>query len=318
MKIGNIELNNNIFSAPMAGVSDIVYRKILKDMGAGLVFTEMVSAKALFYGDKKTKSLMKFEDSERPVAIQIFGSDPEIMAKGARIAAQTGADIIDINMGCPVQKVAGHGDGSALMKNPLLAGEIVYAVKNAVSVPVTVKIRKGWDDTSVNAPEFAKILEKNGADLITVHGRTRKQMYSGNADLDIIADVKKNVKIPVIGNGDIFTPQDAVKMIKKTGCDGVMPARGLLGNPWLIKQIVELFSGGEVLTSPTLEDKKEMALYHTKKMVKEYGEYAGIRQSRSHLLWYIKGFKDAAKIRGEISTITSLKELEERLLKIWK
>jgi len=316
MKLGNLHLENNIFSAPMAGVSDLPYREILKEMGAGLVFTEMVSAKALWYKDKKTHQLMQMSERERPVAVQIFGNDPEIMAYGAKTARDAGADVIDINMGCPVPKVAGNGDGSALMKDPKLAGQIVKAVKNAIDCPLTVKIRKGWDDSNINAVEFAEIIQENGADLVTVHGRTRAQMYSGKADWEIIARVKEKLDIPVIGNGDIFEAADALEMIKQTGCDGVMPARGLQGNPWLIKQINELLNTGKVVTVPSMEEKKEMAYRHCEMLVKAYGEYNGIRQSRSHLLWYMKGFKDAAKIRGKMGTVENLQQVKQRLNEI--
>lgn len=313
MKLRNLELKNNIFTAPMAGVSDIAYREILKEMGAGLVFTEMVSSRALWYKDKKTAQLMKMSDTEHPVAVQIFGNDPEIMAFGAKAARDAGADVIDINMGCPVPKVAGNGDGSALMKDPTLAGKIVKAVRNAIDIPLTVKFRKGWDSSSVNAVHFAEVLQENGADLVTVHGRTREQMYTGSADWEIIARVKERLDIPVVGNGDIFCADDAKNMLEQTGCDGVMPARGLQGNPWLVKQISELLTYGTVTTSPSLAQKKEMAYRHAKMLVSLYGEYNGIRQSRSHLLWYMRGFKDAAKIRGAMGTVESLTQLKERL-----
>ncbi len=313
MKIGSLILKNNIFSAPMAGVSDVSYRLILKEMGAGLVFTEMISSKALFYGDKKTEAIMKIDDNEHPVAVQVFGSEPETVAYGAKCAEKKGADIIDINMGCPVPKVAEHGDGSALMKNPKLAGEIVKAVKKAVTVPLTVKIRKGWDEKSVNAVSFAEMLEDSGADAVTVHGRTREQMYGGRADLEIIARVKEALTIPVIGNGDIFSAEDAKKMVDLTGCDAVMPARGLEGNPWLIKQILELFNVGKVLTTPTKTDKKEMAVRHAAALCEIYGEESGIRKSRCHLLWYTKGFKNAASLRGRLARAVTLNEVKALL-----
>ena len=313
MKIGSLILKNNIFSAPMAGVSDVSYRLILKEMGAGLVFTEMISSKALFYGDKKTEAIMKIDDNEHPVAVQVFGSEPETVAYGAKCAEKNGADIIDINMGCPVPKVAGHGDGSALMKNPKLAGEIVKAVKKAVTVPLTVKIRKGWDEKSVNAVSFAEMLEDSGADAVTVHGRTREQMYGGRADLEIIARVKEKLTIPVIGNGDIFSAEDAKKMVDLTGCDAVMPARGLEGNPWLIKQILELFNVGKVLTIPTETDKKEMAVRHAAALCEIYGEGSGIRKSRCHLLWYTKGLKNAASLRSRLARAVTLNEVKALL-----
>lgn len=315
MKIGNVEIKNNIFAAPMAGVSDIAYRAILKEMGAGLVCTEMVSGKALWYKDKKTAELMALSAFEHPVAVQIFGSEPDIVAFGAKCAEAAGADIVDINMGCPVPKVAGHGDGSALMKNPKLAGEIVKAAKKAVNVPITVKFRKGWDDKNINAVEFALVLQENGADAVTVHGRTREQMYSGKADREIIARVKEKVDIPVIGNGDIFCAEDAAEMLRVTGCDGVMPARGLEGNPWLIKQIEELLREGKVSCKPTENDRKMMAVRHAAELCKIYGEENGIRRSRCHLLWYTKGFKDAARLRSRLARAVTLDEVKAILEK---
>ena len=313
MKIGGLKLKNNIISAPMAGVSDVSYRLILKEMGAGLVYTEMISSKALFYGDKKTEAIMKIDDNEHPVAVQVFGSESETVAYGAKRAEESGADIVDINMGCPVPKVAGHGDGSALMKDPKLAGEIVRAVKKAITVPLTVKIRKGWDEKSVNAVSFAEMLEDSGADAVTVHGRTREQMYGGRADLEIIARVKEKLEIPVIGNGDIFSAEDAKRMIDLTGCDAVMPARGLEGNPWLIKQILELFESGKVLTLPTEADKKAMAVRHAAALCEIYGEKSGIRKSRCHLLWYTKGFKNAASLRSRLAGAVTLNEVKSLL-----
>ncbi|MBQ3054096.1 MAG: tRNA dihydrouridine synthase DusB [Clostridia bacterium] len=313
MKIGNLKFENNIFTAPMAGISDIAYRSILKEMGAGLVFTEMVSAKALWYKDKKTKQLMLLDKNEHPVAIQIFGSDPEICAYGAKMAELEGADIVDINMGCPVPKVANHGDGSALMKNPKLAGEIVKAVKSAVKIPVSVKFRKGWDDNNINAVCFAKVLEENGADMLTVHGRTKMQMYQGKADWEIISRVKESVSVPVVGNGDIFTPEDGKQMLEQTGCDGIMLARGLKGNPWLVKQTLEYINSGKISSFPTTEERKEMAIRHVFNLCKYYGENIGVKMSRSHLLWYIKGFKDAAIIRNEISRVETLEDVKKGL-----
>lgn len=317
MKIGSVETDNNIFAAPLAGVTNKVYRKILKDMGAGLLYTEMISAKALCFGDKKTMQLMSLEDEKKPLAVQIFGSEPDIMAEGARIVLESvHPDIIDINMGCPVPKVAGNGEGSALLKNPELAGEIVKKVKLAVNVPVTAKIRSGWDETSINAISVAKALEYNGLDAIAVHGRTRTQYYSGTADRNIVRDVKKAVKIPVIGNGDIFSPESAKDMFDSTGCDAVMLGRGIMGNPWLVRECVEYMNGEEV-TEHTLGDVINMALYHTKKLVENRGENYGIKEARSHLTWYVKGYRGAAKIKNLLTSAVSLDEIEE-IFNMWR
>ncbi len=317
MKIGSIETENNIFAAPLAGVTNKVYRKILKDMGAGLLYTEMISAKALCFGDKKTMQLMSIDEEKGPVAVQIFGSEPDIMADGAKIAVETvRPDIIDINMGCPVPKVAGNGEGSALMKNPELAGEIVKKVKLAVNIPVTAKIRSGWDNDTINAVEVAKILEYNGLDAIAVHSRTRMQYYSGTADRSVIRDVKNAVKIPVIGNGDIFSPQSAEDMFAFTGCDAVMLGRGIMGNPWLMRECVE-YIGGKQVTEHSLSDVIDMAIYHTEKLVESRGENYGIKEARSHLTWYVKGYRGAAKIKNLLTSAVTVEEIKE-IFDMWR
>lgn len=309
MKIGNINVKNNVFLAPMAGITDITFRKICKRYGCGVTYSEMVSAKGLYYKDKKTASLMKLDDEEDIAAVQIFGSDPKIMAEIAPRVEEMGADFIDINMGCPTPKIVNNGDGSALLKNPELAGEIVYAVSRAVSVPVTVKIRKGWE--SENAVYMSRILEQGGAAAITVHGRTREQFYSGKADWDIIKRVKETVKIPVIGNGDIFTAQDALNMFKVTGCDGVMVARGAEGNPFIFRQIEEILQTGEVRYIPTNRDKLRQALEHTKMLVEDKGEDRGIKEARKHIAWYIKGMKDSSVVKSKVFKATALAEIDE-------
>ena len=319
MKIGNIDFQSKVFLAPLAGITDMAFRRVCKSFGAAYSETEMVSAKALSFGDKKSFELMKIADDEHPCGVQLFGSEPEIIASSAKLAVESGADIIDINMGCPAPKVANNGCGSALMKNPALCGEIVGAVKNAVDVPVTVKIRKGFDKTAPNAVEVAKICEQNGADAITVHGRTRDQYYSGQCDLDIIKQVKENVSIPVIGNGDIRDIKSAERMFDYTACDAVMVARAALGNPWIFKILTEYFEKGIIISEPNSEDKLRIMREHIELVVKYKGEYMGMLQSRKHIAWYLKGFKDAAKFRNEAGTLSTLDDmysLIDRVLKV--
>lgn len=297
--------------APMAGVTDLTFRLICKSFGAEGLTTEMVSAKGLYYKDKKTASLMKLDEREKPASIQIFGSEPEIIAQIAPIVESFGPSAIDINMGCPMPKIVNNGDGSALMKNPELAGKIVRAAADSVKIPVTVKIRKGWDcDT---AAEFAKVLEANGAAAVTVHGRTREQFYQGTADWDTIKSVKAAVKIPVIGNGDIFTAKDAERMLGYTGCDGVMVGRGAQGNPFIFRQIKEYFETGHVTYMPTFRDKIEQAIEHTKMICEEKGEVRGIPEVRKHIAWYIKGIPHSAELKTRVFKITTLSEMVEVL-----
>lgn len=313
MQIGNVLLQNNVFLAPMAGVTDLPFRLLCKEQGCGLVYTEMVSAKGLYYKDKKTETLLQIDEREKPVAVQIFGSDPDIMAQIANEVAKTGASIIDINMGCPTPKIVKNGEGSALMLKPALIGEIVKAVSQAVDLPVTVKIRKGWDDLHVNADEVAVIAEENGAAAIAVHGRTREQFYSGQADWDIIKKVKRSVKIPVIGNGDITTPEDAKNMIEHTGCDGIMIGRGAQGNPWVFGRVIHYLNTGELLEQPTPQQKIDKAIEHIRLLVEYKGERIGIREARKHVAWYVKGLRNAAKVKQEVNRIDTLNEMEETL-----
>lgn len=313
MQIGNVLLQNNVFLAPMAGVTDLPFRLLCKEQGCGLVYTEMVSAKGLYYKDKKTETLLQIDEREKPVAVQIFGSDPDIMAQIANEVAKTGASIIDINMGCPTPKIVKNGEGSALMLKPALIGEIVKAVSQAVDLPVTVKIRKGWDDLHVNADEVAVIAEENGAAAIAVHGRTREQFYSGQADWDIIKKVKRSVKIPVIGNGDITTPEDAKNMIEHTGCDGIMIGRGAQGNPWVFGRVIHYLNTGELLEQPTPQQKIDKAIEHIRLLVEYKGERIGIREARKHVAWYVKGLRNAAKVKQEVNRIDTLSEMEETL-----
>ena len=285
--------------------------QICKSFGADFVTTEMVSAKGLYYKSKKTASLMTISNEEKPCAIQFFGSDPEIMAEVAPQLEEAGAFSIDINMGCPMPKIAGNGDGAALMKNPRLAGKIVRAVKDAVNIPVTVKFRKGWDSNTCS--EFAKVLEANGADSLTLHARTKEQLYSGKADLGAIKEVKNAVKIPVIGNGDIFTPQDARNMLDITGCDGVMVGRGALGNPFIFREIKELFKNGTVSNYPAETERLKTALIHANMLCIDKGEHIGVLEARKHIAWYVKGLKNANNLKNRVFSATSLAEITEIL-----
>ncbi len=298
---------SKIHLAPMAGVTDLTFRLICREYGAEGLTTEMVSAKGLYYKSDKTSSLMQLDPREKPAAIQIFGSDPGIMAEIVPHVESFGAAAIDINMGCPMPKIVNNGDGSALMKNPILAGKIVRAVTDNATVPVTVKIRKGWDFET--AGEFAKVLEANGAAAITVHGRTREQLYNGNADWDTIKKVKDSVKIPVIGNGDIFSAEDAKKMLEYTGCDGVMVGRGAQGNPFIFTQIQEYFKTGKITFSPTYHDKLTAALRHTQILCRDKGESRGVREARKHIAWYIKGLPKSNELKNRVFTLTSMDQL---------
>lgn len=318
MNIKNVEFNSIAFLAPMAGMADMAFRELCADYGAGYTVTEMVSSKGLTMGDKKSAMLLTLGEREGKAGAQIFGDNPEIMAEAAVKCLEFKPDIIDINMGCPAPKVAMNGGGASLMKSPRLAGEIVKAVSQAVDIPVTVKIRKGWDDNSVNAVELAEILEKNGAAAIAVHGRTRMQMYSGEVDYDIIRRVKEAVDIPVIGNGDITDVQSAAIMLEKTGCDAIMIGRGALGNPWIFQQINAYLNECRVIPEPSLTEKMTVMLAHIKKIIEYKGEYTGIREARHHAGYYTKGLRGGAKFRAEMGSLESFEQLEEITYRIIK
>ena len=309
INIGNVALSSNVIMAPMAGVTDTAYRVLLKEQGAGLTCTEMVSAKGIFYKNKNNKMILQTALDEHPVAVQLFGSDPVIMASMAERIAED-FDIIDVNMGCPVPKIVNNGEGSALMKTPELAGRILSTMVRVLSKPVTVKFRKGFDDRHVNAVEFAKMAEQSGVSAITIHGRTRSQMYAGNADWDIIRAVKEAVSIPVFGNGDIFTPEDAKRMMDETGVDGVAIARGAKGNPWLIRRSIHYLETGELLPEPELSEKKEMMIRHAELMVEYKGERIAIQEMRKHLAWYTAGIPGSAKLRSKMNSLNTLEELK--------
>ncbi|AVX19319.1 MULTISPECIES: tRNA dihydrouridine synthase DusB [Carboxydocella] len=313
MKIGGVRLANRVFAAPMAGVTDRSFRQLAREMGCGLVYTEMISDLALLYSNKKTLEMVDIGDEPKPIAVQIFGSRPEEMARAAELVEEAGATIIDINMGCPAPKIVRNNEGAALMRDPELAGRIVEAVCSAVKVPVTVKMRKGWDENSVNVLEVAKIVEAAGAKAVTIHGRTRSQMYSGQADWRIIAAVKTELKIPVIGNGDIWTPQDAARMLAETGCDAVMIGRGALGNPWIFRRTVHYLATGELLPEPTAAEKVQMAKRHLDLLLAEKGEYIAVREMRKHAAWYVKGLREATRLREEINKATSAQEVKDCL-----
>lgn len=297
MKIGSVILENPVILAPMAGVTDLPFRILAKEMGCGLVYSEMVSDKGLLYHNEHTLKMTAIEESEKPVTMQIFGSDPFSMAKAARIVEKAGPTIIDINMGCPTPKIIKNGEGSALMREPDLAYEIMARVVEAVEVPVTVKIRKGWDDQSINAVQIAQLAEKAGVSAIAVHGRTRAQFYAGEADWDIIRQVKQNVSIPVIGNGDIRSPQDAVRMLTQTNCDGIMIGRGAQGNPWIFRQVTHYLATGQLLPMPGIQERMDLLLRHLDMLIDHKGEYTGIREMRCHAAWYTKGLPHSAELR---------------------
>ena len=313
LQIGNVKLENDLILGPMAGVTDLPFRLLCKEQGAGLLCMEMVSAKGMMYNNKNKKFLLTIDERERPVSLQLFGSDPDIISEQAKRIEELPFDILDINMGCPVPKIVNNGDGSALMKNPLLAGEIIEKTARAIQKPVTVKIRKGFDEEHINAVEMAHIAQESGAAAIAVHGRTREQYYSGKADWEIIRKVKEAVHIPVIGNGDVWTPQDAIDMRKQTGCDGVMIGRGAQGNPWIFKQILHYEQTGELLEKPSPQEVTEMILRHAKMQMEFKGEYIGMREIRKHAAWYTAGYKNSAKLRGKINETETYEELKELL-----
>lgn len=313
IKIGTIHLENPFVLAPLAGITDGPMRSLAKEQGAAFVYSEMVSGKGLWYRDKNTERLLKIYPGEKPMAFQLFGSEPEILAHAAKTLRPRENAAIDINMGCPVPKVVKNGEGAALLKNPALIYDLIKAAVQEAGKPVTAKIRIGWDETSINAVETAKAIEAAGASAVAVHGRTREQYYTGTADWDMIRRVKEAVSIPVIGNGDVFTGEDANRMLRETGCDMVMIARGALGNPWIFRDALALWKGEEKPAPPTLEEKAAMMQIHLKRLLAEKGEYAAVREMRKHVGWYLKGVHGSAAVRRRVNTITDVQELQREI-----
>lgn len=317
IKIGNVSLNNRWVLAPMAGVTDLPFRLLCKEQGAGLLCMEMISAKAIYYNSKNTKELLEIRKEESPVSLQLFGRDPDIMSEMAKRIEERPFDLLDINMGCPVPKVVNNGEGSALMKEPQLVGEIIERIVKAIQKPVTVKIRRGFDEAHCNAVEIAKIAQESGASAVTVHGRTREQFYSGKADWNIIQQVKEAVKIPVIGNGDVTGFETAEAMRKQTGCDGVMVGRACRGNPWIFKELNAKASGVRY-EAPSIEEIKQTIVRHGELLLDFKGEYIGIREMRKHAAWYTAGFPHSSQLRGRLNEIETMRQLRELLYEEWK
>lgn len=315
--IGDVTLDNNVILAPMAGVTDLPFRLLCKEQGAGLGCMEMISAKAVHYNNKNTEALLEIHPDEKPVSMQLFGSEPDIMAETAARLEERPFAVLDVNMGCPVPKVVNNHEGSALMKEPRLAGEIIHALVRAIRKPVTVKIRKGFDEDHINAVELAKIAEENGAAAITVHGRTREQYYSGKADWDIIRQVKEAVSIPVIGNGDVTDAMSAKRMLEETGCDGIMVGRACRGNPWIFREITQYLDTGVIPERPTMEEVRKTILRHAKLQLQYKGDYIGIREMRKHVAWYTAGYPHSARLRQMVNEMESFEQLEEGICRIF-